>query len=92
MVNLFAFRATDPSVMMASRSPIGSDNDGWIKKLSTDAGVIVAAWGNDGSYLDRSKQVVDMIPNLMCLKMNKSGEPTHPLYQPGSATPIKISV
>ncbi len=31
MVNLFAFRATDPSDMMASKDPIGSDNDDWIK-------------------------------------------------------------
>ncbi len=92
MVNLFAFRATDPSVMMESNDPIGSDNNDWIKKLSKEAGVIVAAWGNDGSYMGRSKNIMDMIPNLMCLKINKTGEPAHPLYQPGSATPIKMGI
>jgi len=90
MVNLFAFRATEPSDMKASSKPIGLDNDDWIKKLSKDAAIIIAAWGNDGSYMERSKSVIDMIPNLMCLKINKTGEPAHPLYQPSSATPIKF--
>lgn len=92
MVNLFAFRATKPSVMMASKAPIGSDNDVWIKKLSNEAGVIVAAWGNDGFYMNRSKKIMEMIPNLMCLKINQTGEPVHPLYQPAAATPIIMSV
>lgn len=92
MVNLFAFRATVPSDMMASKDPIGSENDNWIKKLSKDAGVIVAAWGNDGSYMGRSKNIMDMVPNLKCLKINKTGEPAHPLYQPSSATPIKMGI
>jgi hypothetical protein len=89
MANLFAFRATAPSDMMASNEPIGLDNDEWIKKLAKEAGVIVAAWGNDGSYLERSKEARKMIPDLMCLKINKSGEPAHPLYQLGTAKPIK---
>jgi hypothetical protein len=42
--------------------------------------------------MDSSKKVVDIIPDLMCLKINKTGEPAHPLYQPGSATPIKLSI
>ena len=92
MVNLFAFRATEPSAMMSSNYPIGSENDDWIKKSAGEAGVIVAAWGNDGSYMGRSKEVIEMLPDLKCLKMNKSGEPAHPLYQPGSATPIKMSI
>jgi hypothetical protein len=29
-----------------------------------------------------------MIPELMCLKINQSGEPAHPLYQPGLAHPM----
>jgi hypothetical protein len=91
MVNLFAYRATKPTVMMAYDKPIGPDNDDLIKELSTKAGVIVAAWGNDGSFKGRSKKMIKMIPGLMCLKINKSGEPAHPLYQPGHAIPIKMS-
>jgi hypothetical protein len=92
MVNLFAFRATDPNAMMSSKDPIGSENDDWIKQLAGNAGVIVAAWGNDGSYMGRSKEVVNMLPNLKCLKMNKTGEPAHPLYQSRSTTPIAMDI
>jgi len=34
MANLFAFRATKPSVLMSSNDPVGSANDDWLKKLS----------------------------------------------------------
>ena len=91
MVNLFAFRATAPSDLMASKSPVGPDNDDWIIKSAVEAGVIVAAWGNDGSHLGRSEIVRRILPNLSCLKINKTGEPAHPLYQPGSATPVRMS-
>ena len=92
MVNLFAYRATDPGDMMSSEDPVGPENDIWLKKLPADAGIIVAAWSNGGSYLGRSKEIVRMLPNLKCLKMNKSGEPAHPLYLPSSATPTGMGM
>ena len=76
--------------LMAAKTPIGADNDEWIRKHATDAGLVVAAWGNDGSHLGRSRKLMDMIPDLHCLKINKTGEPAHPLYQPGSATLIEL--
>lgn len=91
VVNLFAYRATEPKDMMKAEDPIGPENDRWIKRLSADAGVIVAAWGNSGSFLGRSWTVTRMIPNLTCLKLNKSGEPVHPLYQPATATPKRMA-
>ena len=91
MGNLFAFRETDPNEMMSSEEPVGSENDDWLVKLSKNAGTVIAVWGNSGSYLGRSKLVIDIVPNLMCLKVNKIGEPAHALYQPKSAKPVKIS-
>lgn len=91
MANLFAFRATKPSDMMQAHDPIGPDNDEWLKKLTYYAGVVVAAWGNGGTYLGRSQAVLTTTPNLMCLKLNKSGQPSHPLYQAGSSLPKKIA-
>lgn len=79
MANLFAFCKKDPSKMKASENPVGIDNNGWLKRLSNNAGTVIAAWGNDGSYLGRSKEVMAMFPDLKCLKINKSGEPAHPL-------------
>ncbi len=88
MANLFAFRATAPSVMKSADNPVGQLNNKWLKQLAQEAGLVVAAWGNDGVYLGRSQKVVKMIPDLHCLKMNKSGEPAHPLYQKADRKPI----
>lgn len=88
MTNLFAFRATEPTVMMSTNYPVGSENNEQIKQYADKAGCIIAAWGNDGAHRERSKEVVAMLPDLKCLKLNKTGEPAHPLYQPSSAKPI----
>jgi len=90
MANLFAYRATDPADMKAAENPIGSQNNKWLKILAEDAGLIVAAWGNDGAYLGRSDQVKKRLKDLYCLKMNKSGEPAHPLYQRADITPVEL--
>jgi len=90
MTNLFAYRATDPNKMKLQKDPIGSDNDVWLAKLAKQAGIVVAAWGNDGAYLNRSTVVKDMLPNLHCLKMNKSGEPAHPLYLKADLKPFTM--
>lgn len=90
MGNLFAYRATEPANMMAAKDPVGDDNDIWLRKLAKEAEFIIAAWGNDGSYMGRSKLVLKLIPNLYCLKINKSGEPAHPLYQSANIRPIPL--
>ena len=90
MANLFAFRAIKPSDMMATQDPVGSANDSWLVQLAKDAGIVVAAWGNDGNFQNRSKNVVCLLPRLYCLKINKSGEPAHPLYQKADLQPIPM--
>ena len=88
MVNLFAYRATLPSDLKKAEEPIGVNNDANIKNLSDNAGIIVVAWGNNGHYLDRDKDVLNIIKKPMCLKINKSGQPGHPLYQRKNIQPI----
>lgn len=90
--NLFAYRATDPELMKAVEDPVGSQNNGWLKKLSDQAVLVVAAWGNHGTYLGRSRQVRELLPDMYCLKVNKSGEPAHPLYQKAAAQPIPLKM
>ncbi|UZD60677.1 DUF1643 domain-containing protein [Shewanella algae] len=87
MVNLFAYRATDPSVMMAATDPVGVNNDEWLKSLADAAGTVVAAWGNHGAFMQRSSKVRELIPNLHYLKLNSSGEPAHPLYLKATLEP-----
>jgi len=80
MVNLFAYRTTLPSNLKKVKYPIGSENDKYIVTLSKKADITVAAWGNHGNLYSRDKQVLSLVPSLMCLKINKSGQPAHPLY------------
>ena len=87
IANLFAFRATEPKVMMLAKDAVGPQNDKWLVHLADEAGLIVAAWGNDGSYLGRAARVRKMMPEMTCLKLNKSGEPAHPLYQKAGILP-----
>jgi len=92
MANLFAFRATKPQDMKTAKDPVGSNNDDWLLKLANEADLVVGAWGNDGSFLGRSKHVIKLIPELHCLKINKSGEPTHPLYLPAKFKPVVMGI
>ena len=80
IVNLFAYRTTLPSNLKKVKYPVGSENDKYIVKLSKKADITVAAWGDNGNLYSRDKQILSLVPNLMCLKINKSGQPAHPLY------------
>jgi hypothetical protein len=78
--NLFARCTPDPKVMMKDEEPIGIENDEWLLKLSKDAALVVSAWGDRGIFKKRGRAVRSLIPDLHYLKLNKSGEPSHPLY------------
>lgn len=87
MVNLFAIRATDPNDMKTSSDPIGCENNAFLLKECESANLIVAAWGNHGTHMNRYKDVSHLLSHLSmkCFKITKSHQPAHPLYQPGSA-------
>ncbi len=89
ILNIFAYRATDPEVMKEAVDPIGPDNDKWLKEITQhpDAGITVAAWGNHGDFADRGKQVLSMLGDMYCLKVNSNGQPAHPLYLKKSLKP-----
>jgi hypothetical protein len=87
--NLFAFRATDPREMLRRRSPVGPENDRVILEQAVRVNRIIAAWGNLGAHLGRSEQLRRLIPNLYYLKLNRSGEPAHPLYLPRGLSPLR---
>lgn len=81
MVNLFAFRSTQPRALHAAADPIGPDNDAWLDRAVSAAELVVAAWGTHGSLLGRSEQVRRRFQGkLHSLSLTKSGMPGHPLY------------
>ena len=90
MVNLFAFRATDPKEMLAAEDPVGPENS--VDFLAAESVDFLCAWGADGNHRGRSVQVLAAIrirfPNVKtyALKVNQNGSPAHPLYLPESLT------
>lgn len=90
LCNLFAFRATDPTVMKQESHPVGPVNNLWLKKVSLKASLVIAIWGNHGTFNGRSSAARKLFPKIHCLKQNKTGEPTHPLYLKGTLRPFQM--
>ncbi len=80
VANLFAYRATQPKLLKEAPDPIGPDNDPWLRDLAAQSNLIVAAWGNHGSFQSRSIEVLPWLPAMQCLGITKQGQPKHPLY------------
>ena len=59
--NLFALRSPYPKTLRDSSYPVGTENDEWIKTNARNADVVVCAWGNHGTHLDRSTYVRRML-------------------------------
>lgn len=91
MLNLFAYRATNPNDMKKAQNPIGDNNDDFLKEILSMDTLTIAAWGTHGRFKERDKQIKNLIPNLHCLDITKDGHPKHPLYIPMDKTPIPYS-
>ena len=91
MVNIFSYKTTYPRELKSSINPIGKETDRWIKKIYDMSDICIAAWGNNGQFLNRSYFIKKMLPKIHCLKITKSGEPSHPLYLKSSLTPMVYS-
>lgn len=92
MLNIFAYRATDPKDMLMQDDPTGPSNDDVIRMICglPSTSVVIAAWGIHGSHMDRGRQVASMLQNLRCLRMTKDGHPAHPLYLPKNLRSISF--
>jgi hypothetical protein len=89
--NLFAFRATNPKNMIMANDPIGQNNDMVLSYLHSKSAITIAAWGNNGGFKNRDKKVIQMLTSIKeinCLKITKSGYPSHPLYLKSDLRPM----
>lgn len=93
VVNLYAYRATDPSVLRRCNYPIGeildlgpnttvNANDTWIAEAAKCARMIVA-WGGHAPAA-RASQVIGFIRQrrtapIECIGTTRAGQPRHPL-------------
>lgn len=83
VVNLFAYRATNPRELRQVDEPIGKQNDDYIKLAIKNTSLIILAWGTKGSFNNRDQEVINLIydhNSLYCLGLTKYGYPRHPLY------------
>lgn len=93
VVNLYAYRATDPDALLQAADPIGPSNMGEIQRLAWDyrGGWIVCAWGAlSRRHMPHVARVAELLKlhdaELVCLGKTKDGAPRHPLYVRGDAS------
>ena len=91
VTNVFGWRATDPGDMKAAADPVGPGNDRAIVRAAREAQLVVCAWGNHGAHLGRATRVRMLLfaagIAAHALRVNGSGQPSHPLYLPGMLRP-----
>ena len=74
VANIFAYRATQPTVLKQADAPIGSEGDRWIVQLcqqvlaqpklakrNVNGRAIILAWGNHGKWLGRDRAILSLL-------------------------------
>lgn len=87
IVNLFAWRASQPAEMLKAADPIGDSNGLHIGTAISYArettGRILVAWGNGGHHLDQDERFIARARSagveLVCLGMTQDCSPKHPM-------------
>lgn len=101
VVNLFAFRSTDPRTIgkMLYADAVGPKNDEAILTSCATASEVVFAWGcgqHMKSHSDRVSKVRRLIRNtypylpINCLGKSKDGQPRHPLMLSYSTAKVEL--
>lgn len=84
VLNIFAYRATDPRDMRRAEDPVGPENDAVLLQGLDWADRVICAWGTHGEHLGRGPEVAALLKGtgreLLHLGLSKAGHPKHPLY------------
>ncbi len=93
-LNAYGFRATEPKDMFAAQKRgvdiVGDQNDtaihAAVEHANASRGRVLVAWGNN-IELPRQAAIMKLCrgTHVFCLKKNKNGTPSHPLYQPDAS-------
>jgi len=89
ILNLFAYRATDPRALRVAEDPIGPDTDDVLTSVTDGCARTIAAWGANGRLRGRSAAVGALLREPWCLGVTQHGEPRHPLYVNAAAERIR---
>lgn len=95
ITNIFAFKATKPQDLKKAKDPVGNLNQKHLLDSARLSDSIICAWGNDGKHLCQGQKVLNLLLKndfkISVFKLNKSGEPAHPLYLPNTLSPKKLT-
>lgn len=85
VVNLFAWRATDPAELEKAADPVGNPrNADTIQMALKRCDLAICAWGAHPMAEERGQLAVSTVrgykPAAYCLGTTKHGAPKHPLY------------
>lgn len=80
IVNLYAWRSTDPRGLLTAADPVGPLNDSYITRATSDQ-TVVCAWGtHGGGRADVVKNNMRVLgAQLHYIDLTKDGHPCHPL-------------
>ena len=84
VVNLFAWRATDPRDLEKSPAPIGPDQEKITLAAISRCDLPILAWGAHKMARGKGNHLASLVrsyrPAVFCFGKTRSGEPKHPLY------------
>jgi hypothetical protein len=92
--NTFAYRTTNQRQLIEAEDPVGPDNDQHLIAMAKAAALVVFAYGVPHKMLrSRGLDVARLLMNKAgakphALRFTKAGTPCHPLYLPGTLTPV----
>jgi len=92
VVNIFAWRATDPNDLLKVRDTVGPDNETHVRAALGRCDIPICAWGAWPHAQEASTYIRNAIradrPAAFCFGKTASGAPKHPLYIK-SGTPLE---
>ena len=91
MLNMYAWRSTDPDWLWKTDDPVGPENDKHLLAGTEGARIVICAWGKNAKP-ERERAVVRVLQGagrrLFALARNDDLTPSHPLYLPATSQPL----
>lgn len=84
VVNVFAYRSTDPNELSKQADPFGPRNHDVVRAAIHRCDVVICAWGAYPPARQHAVQILNDArmhrPAVYCFGKTKAGAPKHPLY------------
>jgi hypothetical protein len=92
VVNVYAYRASEPRELWRADDPVGPENDRLLAQVLDGADLVIAAWGVHARP-QRLAELAGLLDGtrLHALGVTKNGAPRHPLYLQSGVRPSPYS-